>query len=41
VPTSDEWQEDWQLNCLQRLAIGDRQELFHSNYASPVVDSPT
>jgi hypothetical protein len=40
-PTSDEWQEYWQLYCLQRLAVGDRQKLFESNYASLVVDSPT
>jgi hypothetical protein len=40
-PTSEEWQEYWQLYCLQRLAIGDRQKLFESNYASLIVDSPT
>ena len=40
-PTSEEWQEYWQLYCLQRLAVGDRQKLFESNYASLVVDSPT
>ncbi len=39
-PTSIEWQEYWQLYCLQRLAIGDRQKLFESNYASLVVDGP-
>ena len=39
-PTSEEWQGYWQLYCLQRLAIGDRQKLFESNYASLVVDGP-
>lgn len=39
-PTTEEWQEYWQLYCLQRLAIGDRQKLFESNYASLVVDGP-
>jgi hypothetical protein len=39
-PTAEEWQEYWQLYCLQRLAVGDRQKLFESNYASLVVDSP-
>jgi hypothetical protein len=40
-PTSEEWQEYWQLYCLQRLAVGDRQKLYESNYASLVIDSTT
>jgi hypothetical protein len=38
-PSSDEWQMFWQLYCLQRLAIADRQKLFESNYVSIVIDS--
>ncbi len=34
-----EWQEYWQLYCMQRLAVGDRQKLFESDYASLTVDS--
>ena len=29
----------WQLYCFQRLAIGDRQKIFESDYASLIVDS--
>jgi len=36
---SQDWQDYWQLYCLQRLAISDRQKLFESNYASLVIDS--
>jgi hypothetical protein len=36
---SEDWQKYWQLYCLQRLAISDRQKLFESNYASLVIDS--
>jgi len=36
---SEEWQAYWQLYCLQRLAVGDRQKLFESDYASLVMDS--
>jgi len=38
-PQSDGWQAYWQLYCLQRLAVGDRQKLFESDYASLVLDS--
>lgn len=37
-PKSDEWQEYWQLYCLQRLAVGDRQKLYESDYASLIID---
>lgn len=36
---SEEWQNYWQLYCLQRLAISDRQKLFESNYSSLLIDS--
>jgi len=39
-PKSDEWQEYWQLYCLQRLAVKDRQKLFESAYASLIIDAP-
>ncbi len=38
-PNSDDWVEYWQLYCLQRLAVGDRQKLFESDYASLIIDS--
>lgn len=38
-PKSDEWQSYWQLYCLQRLAVGDKQKLFESDYASLALDS--
>ncbi len=28
------WRNYWLLHCLQRLAVGDREKLFESNYAS-------
>ena len=28
------WQDYWRLYCLQRLAVGDRQKLYESDYAS-------
>ncbi len=34
APDSDPWQRYWQLYCLQRLAIGPREKLYESNYAS-------
>lgn len=40
-PNSDDWRDHWQLYCLQRLAVGDRQKLFESDYASLVLDAPT
>ena len=39
-PQSEEWQEYWQLYCLQRLTVGDRQKLYESDYASLVIDGP-
>lgn len=36
---SGEWQSHWQLYCLQRLAVKDRQKLFESDYASLLIDS--
>ena len=40
-PQCDEWQEYWQLYCLQRLAVTDRQKLYESAYASLTIDAPT
>lgn len=39
-PQSDEWQEYWQLYCLQRLAVSDGQKLYESAYASLAIDAP-
>jgi hypothetical protein len=39
-PRSEEWQNYWQLYCLERLAIKDRQKIFESNYASLSFDIP-
>lgn len=36
---SELWRNYWQLYCLQRLAVRDRQKLFESEYVSLVVDS--
>ena len=33
-PENELWCELWQLYCLQRLAIKDRDKLFESEYAS-------
>jgi hypothetical protein len=33
------WQCYWQLYCLQRLAIKDREKLFESEYASLITES--
>jgi|ERR1035437_1604057 ATP-dependent protease ClpP protease subunit len=38
-PSSEEWQCYWQLYCLQRLAIQDRQKLFEADVASLTVES--
>lgn len=38
LPKSDEWQQYWQLYCLQRLAVGERQKLYESDYASLLID---
>ncbi len=37
-PRGEPWLSFWQLYCLQRLAIKDREKLFESNYASLVID---
>ena len=34
---SDTWQDYWQLYCLQRLAVGERQKLYESDYASLII----
>ena len=33
---SEEWQDYWRLYCLQRFAVGNRQKLYESDYASLV-----
>lgn len=38
-PKSDLWMEYWQIYCLQRLAVGDQQKLFESDYASLCIES--
>ena len=38
-PESDLWQHYWRLYCLQRLAIGEHQKLYESEYASLVIDA--
>jgi hypothetical protein len=40
-PKSEEWQEYWQLYCLQRLAVRDHQKLYESDYASLLIDGMT
>lgn len=37
--TDDIWQDLWQLYCLLRLAIKDKQKLFESDYASLQMDA--
>ena len=37
-PRSKRWQEYWQLYCLLRLAVKDRQNIFESAYASLILD---
>lgn len=37
-PRSHVWQGYWQLYCLQRLAVGDNQKLYESEYASLLID---
>ena len=34
---SETWQDYWQLYCLQRLAVGDRQKLYESDCVSLVI----
>ena len=36
-PESVRWRDYWQLYCLQRLAVGDYQKLFESEYASLII----
>ncbi len=38
TPDDDLWRELWQLYCLQRLAVGDRQKLFESDVVSIPMD---
>ena len=38
-PESDLWQHYWRLYCLQRLATGEHQKLYESEYASLVIDA--
>jgi ATP-dependent protease ClpP protease subunit len=38
---SDQWQQYWQLYCLQRLAVRDRQKLFESECVSLPFDAPS
>ena len=40
-PQSERWQRYWELYCLQRLAVGDRQKLYESDYASLGIDGPS
>lgn len=40
-PVSVRWQAYWRLYSLQRLAVGDRQKLFESDYASLPFDAST
>ena len=35
---SEVWQDYWQLYCLQRLAVRDRQKLYESDYVSLVME---
>lgn len=37
---SGDWQQFWQLYCLQRLAVGDRQKLFESEQVSFMMEGP-
>ena len=34
---SQEWQHYWRIHCLQRLAVGEHQKLYESDYASLVI----
>lgn len=40
-PQSERWQRYWELYCLQRLAVGDRQKLYESDDASLIIDGPS
>jgi len=37
-PREKQWLAFWQLYCLLRLAVKDRQNIFESNYASLILD---
>jgi hypothetical protein len=37
-PRSKQWQAYWQLYCLLRLAVKERQNIFESSYASLILD---
>ena len=37
-PRSDPWLAYWELYCLLRLAVKDRQNIFESSYASLILD---
>lgn len=34
---SQDWQDYWQIHCLQRLAVGEHQKLYESDYASLII----
>lgn len=34
---SQDWQDYWQIHCLQRLAVGGHQKLYESDYVSLVI----
>jgi hypothetical protein len=38
-PDSPLWEQCWQLYCHQRLAVGDRQKLFESDFVCLPIDS--
>src|SRR5262249_12802175 len=40
-PLEPRWQAYWQLYCLQRLAIKDREKLFESESSSLTTDAST
>jgi len=40
-PKDEQWQLYWQLYCIQRLSVGDRQKLFESDYVSLLIDGVT
>lgn len=34
---SQDWQDFWQIHCLQRLAVGEHQKLYESDYVSLII----
>ncbi len=40
-PDNSYWSSIWQLYCLQRFSIGNRQKLFESDFVSIPLDSPS